>query len=69
MSEKAEKIKQQLQAYRAELAKYKKFFMEDGLTDQEAQAQLDRMNWCLWTISKIAANVTFYLKKVINKTE
>ena len=44
MSAKVEKIKQQLQVYRAELAKYKKLFMEDGVIDNEEQAQLDSMN-------------------------
>ena len=44
MSEKVEKIKQQLTAYRAELSKYKKLFMEDGVIDQKEQDQLDSMN-------------------------
>jgi hypothetical protein len=50
-----EKMKQQLAKYKAELKKYKKYFLEDdGIIDSEEQKQLDAM---LATIQSIEANL------------
>ena len=47
--ENQEKIKKKLTLYKAELEKYKKYFLEDGIIDSDEQKQLDAM---LATIKK-----------------